>query len=78
MKYVMFNPVHRGEIIPTVIADNIIAAAKRGHITKAAEGIMLVPDKRKQYRDKKNIRFMGYGSVKKSECIPLKSLVFAK
>ena len=71
MKYVMFNPVHRGELIPTIIADNIIAAARRGHITKAGESLMLVPDKRKEYRDKNNMRFKGYGSVKKSECIPL-------
>ena len=78
MQYVIFNPKLPGEILDPVIAENIIAAAKRGHITKAAESLMLVPDKRKEYRDKNNLRYKGYGSVKRSECIPLKSLAFGK
>lgn len=78
MKYVIFNPELPGEPLPAIIQDNIIAAAKRGLITPLGEKLMLVPDKRGEYRDKNKIRFKCWKSVKKSECIPLKSLVLGK
>lgn len=78
MKYLIFNPSLPGEPLDPIITDNIIAAAKRGKITKAGERLMLVPDKRGQKRDKSGIRFTGYGSVRKSECVPLKSLSLGK
>lgn len=78
MKYLIFNPSLPGEPLNPIITSNIIAAAKRGKITDAAMDIVLVPDKRGQKRDKNGVRFTGYGSVKKSECLPLKSLALGK
>ena len=75
MKYVIFNPKLPGEILDPIITENIIQATKRGNITKAAQNLMLVPDKRKYLRDKRGIKFYGWEKVKKSECIPLRSLV---
>ena len=70
MQYVIF---HKGQILNQIITDNIIAAAKRGKITEAGKKVMLVPDKRKGPKDSCGYRL--FGSVKKNECIPLKSLV---
>ena len=77
MKYVIFHPNLPGEILDPIITDNIINAAKRGKITEAGKKLMLVPDKRGSKRDKSGKRFNGYSSVKKSECLPLSSLVLA-
>ena len=78
MKYIIFNPSVPGEPLDKVITDNIISAARRGKITEAGKKLMLVPDRRGEMRDKNKIRFKGYGSVKKPECLPLKSLALGK
>ena len=70
MKYVIF---HNGQILNQVIADNIIAAAKRGKITEAGKKLMLVPDRRTGMPDVSGYRL--FGSVKQNECLPLKNLV---
>ena len=70
MKYVIF---HNGQIVDQTITDNIIAAARRGKITPKGEEVMLVPDKRKGPKDARGYR--KFGSVKKSECVPLANLV---
>ena len=75
MKYIIFNPSIPGEPLNQIIADNIIAAARRGKITETGKKLMLVPDKRGRWRDKSRIQFYGYSSVKKVECLPMKSLV---
>jgi len=72
--YILFDPSLPGEVLDPVISANIIAAAKRGRITELGEQMMLVPDRIGTYRDKNKIRFKGFGRVRKSECIPLRSL----
>lgn len=67
MKYVAW---HNGQLLPDVILDNIIAAAKRGKITELGKKLLLVPDRRYGRSDESGLRLMK--RVKNSECKTLK------
>lgn len=85
MQYVIF---HDGQVLPELITENIIKAARRGLITRVGEKLLLVPDTRFGGSDIFGLREFANGQVlnkgssrqrrlprlSKADCIPLKNL----
>ena len=74
MKYVLLMD---GQVLDQTITDNILDAARRGKVTPKAKDLLLVPDKRGTHKDKNGVKFKGFASVKKQECLRLGNLVLS-
>ena len=64
---------HNGVLVPDHILDNIISAARRGLMTKAGEGLLLIPDTRQGPADVSGLRHIG--RYRKADCLTLKQLI---